>query len=82
MFGTTPSLNGQYTVIGQVTSGMENVDKLKKGSEANNGSVSNPDKILHRARRRRQTMNEMEAVMADKENTLILETTKVRSRSR
>jgi cyclophilin family peptidyl-prolyl cis-trans isomerase len=46
MFGPTPSLDGQYTVIGQVTSGMENVDKLKKGSEANNGSVSNPDKIL------------------------------------
>jgi cyclophilin family peptidyl-prolyl cis-trans isomerase len=46
MFGPTPSLDGQYTVIGQVTSGMENVDKLKKGSEANNGSVSSPDKIL------------------------------------
>ncbi|SRR5579885_434782 len=46
MFGSTPSLNGQYTVIGQVTSGMENVDKLKKGSEANNGTVSNPDKIV------------------------------------
>jgi peptidylprolyl isomerase len=46
MFGSTPSLNGQYTVIGQVTSGMDVVDKLKKGSEANNGTVTNPDKIV------------------------------------
>lgn len=46
MYAPNSGLNGQYTVIGQVTSGMENVDKLKKGSEANNGSVSNPDKIL------------------------------------
>lgn len=46
MFGSTPSLNGQYTVIGQVTSGMETVDKLKKGSDANNGTVVNPDKIV------------------------------------
>jgi len=46
MFGPTPSLNGQYTVVGQVVSGMENVDKLKKGPEAMNGSVTNPDKIV------------------------------------
>ena len=46
MFAPNSGLNGQYTVIGEVVSGMENVDKLKKGTEANNGSVSNPDKIL------------------------------------
>ena len=39
-------LNGQYTVIGQVTSGMEAVDKIKKGSKADNGKVTNPDKIV------------------------------------
>ena len=39
-------LNGQYTVVGQVTSGMEVVDKIKKGSKSNNGQVSNPDKIV------------------------------------
>ncbi|WP_408647614.1 peptidylprolyl isomerase [Xanthobacter dioxanivorans] len=46
MFGETPSLNGQYTVVGQVVSGMEFVDKVKKGSSSNNGSVSNPDRIV------------------------------------
>ena len=47
MFDEAPSLNGQYTVIGEVASGMAAVDKIKKGSEANNGSVSNPDRIVH-----------------------------------
>ena len=46
MFGEAPSLNGQYTVVGEVVSGMEVVDKVKKGSSADNGAVSNPDKIL------------------------------------
>ena len=39
-------LNGQYTVWGQVVSGMEFVDKIKKGDEADNGTVANPDKIV------------------------------------
>ncbi len=34
-------LNGQYTVWGKVTSGMENVDKIKRGEP-----VQNPDKIV------------------------------------
>jgi peptidylprolyl isomerase len=34
-------LDNQYTVWGQVTQGMENVDKIKRGEP-----VSNPDKIL------------------------------------
>lgn len=38
-------LNGQYTVWGQVTSGMEFVDNIKKGS-GSNGEVSNPDEII------------------------------------
>jgi peptidylprolyl isomerase len=45
MFGEAPSLNGQYTVIGEVVSGMDVVDKIKKGSESQNGSVSNPDRM-------------------------------------
>jgi peptidylprolyl isomerase len=36
-----PFLDGQYTVWGQVTDGMENVDRIKKGEP-----VSNPDKIV------------------------------------
>jgi peptidylprolyl isomerase len=39
-------LNGQYTVWGQVTKGMEYVDKIKKSSGDPNGLVSNPDKIV------------------------------------
>jgi peptidylprolyl isomerase len=46
MFGDGSFLNGKYTVVGEVVSGMEAVDKLKKGSEAQNGSVSDPDRML------------------------------------
>ena len=46
MFASNAGLNGQYTVVGQVVSGMEAVDKLKKGPEAANGAVTDPDKIL------------------------------------
>jgi cyclophilin family peptidyl-prolyl cis-trans isomerase len=40
------SLTGQYTLFGEVVSGMDVVDKIKKGSSANNGQVSSPDKIV------------------------------------
>src|SRR5919197_4567387 len=46
MFAENPGLNGQYTVVGEVVSGMEAVDKIKKGSQAQNGAVSNPDRIV------------------------------------
>ena len=39
-------LDRQYTVFGKVVEGMEFVDKIKKGDEANNGAVTEPDKIL------------------------------------
>ena len=42
----TPSLNGNYTVFGEVVSGMDVVDKIKAGTQANNGAVKNPDKIV------------------------------------
>jgi len=41
-----PHLDGQYTLFGHVTSGMEFVDKIKKGDRGNNGMVQNPDKII------------------------------------
>jgi peptidylprolyl isomerase len=41
MFADGSSLNGQYTVIGEVLSGMDVVDKLKKGEP-----VQNPDKMV------------------------------------
>jgi peptidylprolyl isomerase len=46
MFGETPSLNNQYTVIGEVVSGMNVVDRIKKGSSAQNGAVSDPDRMV------------------------------------
>ena len=39
-------LDRQYKVFGKVIKGMEFVDKIKRGDENNNGSVSNPDKII------------------------------------
>ena len=45
-FAESSFLNGQYTVFGEVTSGMEIVDKIKKGSKTDNGSVAEPDKIV------------------------------------
>ena len=39
-------LDRQYTVFGKVVEGMEFVDKIKKGDQDNNGSVSDPDKII------------------------------------
>ena len=44
-FAPAPFLDGQYTIWGQVVSGMDFVDDLKKGS-GSSGSVSNPDKII------------------------------------
>ena len=45
-FKAAPFLDRQYTVFGKVLEGMENVDKIKKGDENNNGAVSEPDKII------------------------------------
>ena len=44
-FDAAPHLDGQYTVFGKVTKGMELIDKIKKGNDPN-GSVENPDKII------------------------------------
>lgn len=44
--GDAEFLNNNYTVVGVVTSGMDVVDKIKKGSKSDNGSVQNPDKIV------------------------------------
>jgi peptidyl-prolyl cis-trans isomerase B (cyclophilin B) len=42
-----PWLDRQYSVWGEVVEGMDNVDKIKKGGEHNNGAISGaPDKII------------------------------------
>ena len=46
-FDDAPWLDRQYSVWGQVEDGMDVVDKIKKGGELNNGTISGaPDKIL------------------------------------
>ena len=45
-FKASPFLDRQYTVFGKVVAGIENIDKIKKGDENNNGAVSDPDKII------------------------------------
>jgi len=45
-FKESSFLDRQYTVFGKVIEGMEVVDKIKRGDESNNGSVSDPDKII------------------------------------
>ena len=44
-FQPAPFLDRNYTVFGKVIEGMEHVDKIKKG-DGQNGSVSDPDKII------------------------------------
>jgi len=46
MFDEGSFLNGQYTVVGQVESGMEYVDAIKKGTQAKNGAVTDPDRMI------------------------------------
>ena len=45
MFAPAPSLDGQYTIWGRVVSGMEHVDKIKRGS-GGSGMVQGPDKLV------------------------------------
>ena len=42
MFAPGEFLNGQYTILGQVISGMEVVDAIKRGT-GDNGEVTSPD---------------------------------------
>lgn len=44
MFADAPHLDGQYTIWGKVVSGMEFVDKIKKGN--GDQPVQDPDKII------------------------------------
>ena len=46
MFADAPTLDGQYAIWGKVVSGMEFIDKIKKGDPARNGAVDHPDRII------------------------------------
>ena len=43
MFQAAPHLDNNYTVFGKVSSGMEVLNKIKKGDLKKNGAVDNPD---------------------------------------
>ena len=45
-FQPAPFLDRNYTVFGKVIEGMEHVDNIKRGDSENNGSVTDPDKII------------------------------------
>jgi len=45
-FQPAPFLDRNYTVFGKVIEGMEHVDNIKRGDSNNNGSVTDPDKII------------------------------------
>lgn len=44
-FAPAPSLDGNYTIWGRVVDGMQFVDRIKAGTEEDNGIVMMPDKI-------------------------------------
>jgi peptidylprolyl isomerase len=46
MYGPKDSLDGEYVIWGNVISGMEFVDKIKKGDPDDNGKVTLPDHLL------------------------------------
>ena len=45
-FKASSFLDRQYTIFGKVIEGMEFIDKIKRGNENDNGSVTEPDKII------------------------------------
>ena len=45
MFDEGAFLNGQYTVVGEVTSGMDVVDAIKRGEGPNGAVQSDPDRM-------------------------------------
>ncbi|HYC04646.1 MAG TPA: peptidylprolyl isomerase [Azospirillaceae bacterium] len=46
MFDDKPQLDWNYTVWGKVVSGMEFVDRIKRGASELNGKVDEPDRII------------------------------------
>ncbi|MFN4100252.1 MAG: peptidylprolyl isomerase [Pararhodobacter sp.] len=43
MFAPAPHLNGQYTVLGQVTEGLDVLDAIKRGAGPNGAMIGAPD---------------------------------------
>jgi len=46
MFAPGYFLNGQYTVVGRVTEGMDVIDAIKSGTQGNNGAITGRPDIM------------------------------------
>ncbi|MAU43676.1 MAG: peptidylprolyl isomerase [Yangia sp.] len=46
MFSPAPHLDGQYTVVGEVTRGMDVVDSIKRGTGRNGAVIGLPDQMV------------------------------------
>ncbi|WP_136661107.1 peptidylprolyl isomerase [Nitratireductor sp. XY-223] len=46
MFERVGSLDGKYTVFGRVVDGMDLIRNIKRGDDAANGAVQNPDRMI------------------------------------
>ena len=46
MFAAERSLNGKYTVVGQVIEGMDVVDAIKRGTGPNGAVEGTPDRMV------------------------------------
>jgi peptidylprolyl isomerase len=46
MFADAPHLNGQYTVVGEVTGGLEVLDAIKRGTGSNGEVADTPDRMV------------------------------------
>jgi peptidylprolyl isomerase len=46
MLAPNPNLDGEYTIVGNVESGMELVDNIKKSDDPVTGAVVDPDRML------------------------------------
>ena len=46
MFAPAPHLNEQYTVLGQVTDGMDVLDAIKRGQGPNGAVIGTPDRMV------------------------------------
>ena len=46
MFAPAPHLNGAYTVVGQITGGLDVLDAIKRGAGANGAVIGEPDRMV------------------------------------
>ncbi|MCC5976074.1 MAG: peptidylprolyl isomerase [Rubellimicrobium sp.] len=46
MFADAPHLNGGYTVVGQVTAGLDVLDAIKRGAGPNGAVIGEPDRMV------------------------------------